>query len=461
MAKAKLAYKMSWRNLLSIKRLGMDSDQSTKPRSAFERDWDRLVFSWPFRRMHDKTQVFPLASSDYVRTRLTHTLEVASVGRSLGALVGDWLRDEKGEASLDPSALAGATAAACLAHDIGNPPFGHSGESAIQTWFTTSQSGAAIRETLTASESRDFELFEGNAQGFRVISSLEYGGTGLGLTCATLGAFLKYPRPADAADLPDRAFFKKHGYHKAEEQKLRDVAKELGLVPYGEKGVAFSRHPLAYLVEAADDICYRVVDLEDAVISRVVSFDEAKKALLTVLSSVDRAKVRDRISSLQTEKQKLELVRAKAINAAIFSAFASFKKNYDKIIAGSFEFDLISKASIGPAFAALKDLARKRIYPKQTIVSIEVAGYEIIAGLLDAFAGAAHRLGNGTASRRDLLVLNLLNPRMRDILMAPPNNTSYMRLLKITDFVAGMTDSYALDLFRRIRGITVHDGGYV
>jgi dGTPase len=408
--------------------------------------------------MQDKTQVFPLASNDYVRTRLTHTIEVASVGRSLGNIIGEWVKTAKEPGTdVDAAAFAEVTAAACIAHDIGNPPFGHSGENAIQTWFVNSPIGKDIRQAMTKNEALDFEHFEGNAQAFRVISRLEYGGKGLGLTCGTLATFSKYPRSSETGKYPTRTYFKKHGYHCADRQNFEEVAKQTGLIK-GEIDGAFCRHPLAYLVEAADDICYRIVDIEDAVVEKAIDFEEAKDCLLALFDTSEKKKIQTRLDELSTRKAKLELLRAKSINVAIFAVCEVFKSSYDELMQGVFEVDLVAKSTVATAFDGLKKVAKEKVYKKRSIVSIEVAGYEILGGLLDAFAGAGHRVASGQHSRRDDLVLNLLSERIPGLLQEEEKG-AYGRLLKITDYVSGMTDSFALELFSRIKGISVTDGG--
>jgi len=311
---------MRWERLLSRRRLGTAPSAEVPDRTAFQRDYDRLVFSSAFRRLQDKTQVFPLAESDYVRTRLTHSLEASCVGRSLGTLVGQALEESDRLPDAIGAADVGAiVAAAGLAHDIGNPPFGHSGEDAIGHWFAHSEAGRRYLDQLDEAQAEELRRFEGNAQGFRVITRLQNPDSagGLGLTCATLGAFSKYPRGAarSAAEREyDGASNKKFGFFEAERGRFETVAAEVGLIPR-RAGESWYRHPLAFLVEAADDICYHIVDLEDAFRLGHVTFAETE-ALLHAIAAPRSG----RLSAIQGEKEKIAYLRATAINALVSPA---------------------------------------------------------------------------------------------------------------------------------------------
>lgn len=273
---------MDWPRLISGRRLGLNRPNPIEiGRSVFQRDYDAIIFSSSFRRLQDKAQVFPLAKSDYVRTRLTHSLEVSCVGRSLGQIVGDHLRQNKKIPHDQATTEIGTiVASACLAHDIGNPPFGHNGEKAIQEWFTTSAGKSALKG-LPDQEKADFLNFEGNAQGFRILTRLQNTDNegGLQLTCATLAAFTKYPRPASITCGKHASHsgkgFKKHGYFVGEARMFNEVADEVGLARRHQECSGWFRHPLVFLVEAADDICYQINDIEDGYRLRHISFDEA------------------------------------------------------------------------------------------------------------------------------------------------------------------------------------------
>jgi dGTPase len=277
---------MEWTKLISGKRLGLTRPNPKEiGRSVYQRDYDAIIFSSSFRRLQDKAQVFPLAKSDYVRTRLTHSLEVSCVGRSLGQLIGEDLKlNDKIPKELAASEIGNIVAAACLAHDIGNPPFGHNGEKALQEWFTT-KTGQSALEGLTDQEKADFEGFEGNAQGFRILTRLQNTDNegGLQLTCATLATFTKYPRPASIIfnEHPSHKGkgFKKYGYFVGEAQLFEEVAAEVGLSRRHSECSGWFRHPLAFLVEAADDICYGINDIEDGYRLHHLSFNEAADLL--------------------------------------------------------------------------------------------------------------------------------------------------------------------------------------
>ncbi len=283
---------MDWNRLLSRVRLGLSRPHpDSEARTDFQRDFDRIVFSSAFRRLQDKTQVFPLSQSDYVRTRLTHSLEVSSVGRSLGTMVGDSVIKRHGLKGVYPQDFGAVVAAACLAHDIGNPPFGHAGEDAIRLWFTTSATGLALLDALTNWQRADFLRFEGNAQGFRIITRLQSPDNrgGMQLTCATVGTFTKYPRAAWLpADPPPGIAFRKFGFYQDDEGLFAEVASQLGLESI--QAGAWSRHPLAYLVEAADDICYRIIDVEDAFRLQQLRFEDVQALLLPLTGDPERAR---------------------------------------------------------------------------------------------------------------------------------------------------------------------------
>ncbi len=446
---------MNWPQLLSPDRLGSDRPTALDPlRSPFVVDSDRVVFSSAFRRLQDKTQVFPLADNDYVRTRLTHSLEVASVARSLGARVGAKLVEKHGLApKFHASDFGAIVSAAALAHDLGNPPFGHSGEDSIRHWFKTSPVVAKTRGELSADERADFEEFEGNAQGFRIITRLQMpDNPGLRLTCATLGAFTKYPR---AARLPARVeargiSAKKFGFFSAERAFFADVAERTGLIRRGRSVAWWCRHPLAFLVEAADDICYRLVDFEDGFRLKFLSFDEVRAAFLAVTGD---PKDSDRAARMRDPKDQIAFLRAQAIGAAIGQAADAFLAHEPAMLKGEFDEELLSLDL--PARAALqhiKDRSKATIYATPRGVEIEAAGYEVLGGLLDVFYGAADDIARHgkKAARKSEKLISLVPAQF-----ISPAEEPYERLLRMTDFVSGMTDSYAVSLYKKVRGISL------
>ena len=454
---------MDWNKLLSNKLLG-DTGASdinlSDGRSQFQRDFDRVVFSSAFRRLQDKTQVFPLPENDFVHTRLTHSLEVSCVGRSLGSLVGEKIlkRNRKLAEKFSSVHFGEIVAAACLAHDIGNPPFGHSGEDAISEYFRNNN-GKIFEEKINDKKKwSDFTRFEGNAQGFRIITCLQNPNSegGLKLTCATLAAFTKYPQESLSGKKNERdkgkaksKFYKKFGFFQSEKELFAEVAGETGLIKKGSaKDYCWVRHPLTFLVEAADDICYRIMDLEDGFRLGLLSFDYTESLLKPLISS--------KLTSYETRSRndKIGYLRAKAISDTVAQLADSFIKNEDKILNGEFEQDLISVIDSCEALEEIKRISIRDIYSYRSVVERESAGYEVLGGLLDAFINAVNETYEGTPSWKSRNLMKLLPQQFLDDNGRPDDNL-YLRLLKITDFVSGMTDSYAVSLFRKIKGISL------
>lgn len=429
---------MEWRRLLSTRRFGHGDATIPRPaRSAFQKDWDRIVFSSAFRRLQDKTQVHSLPDNDYVRTRLTHSLEVSSVSRSLGAAVGQVIRERNGDlGDASPADVGAVVAAAAVAHDIGNPPFGHFGEDTIRHWFR--EAGARYLTGLSPVERADLETFEGNAEGFRLVARLQNwrDDGGLRLTAATLGAMTKYPFGA----APGR---KKFGFFAAEADLFRAVADEVGLVP---KNDGWCRHPLAHLVEAADDICYRVVDLEDGYKLGRLGFEETEALLLQLLP-----KTPPRYADVGEPPQKIAYLRAKAIGRLIDSAVTAFFDHEAAIMAGTFEGGLLAKTNHAQTLAAMEQLETQRLFRSRERLELEIGAGEVMTTLLESFVGAVEDWADA-GFREDAL-----SPRERaliGLLPAPPHTGSrYQRLLAVVDFIAGMTDTYAVTTFRRLKGL--------
>jgi dGTPase len=446
---------MNWPQLLCPDRLGASKPGTADPaRSPYTIDSDRIVFCSAFRRLQDKTQVFPLADNDYVRTRLTHSLEVASVARSLGARVGAALVEKHAlSPHIHASDFGAVVSAAALAHDLGNPPFGHSGEDAISHWFTSSATARASREELTASQLTDLQSFEGNAQGFRVITRLQMpDNPGLRLTCATLGAFTKYPRESLlAGSKPVGVSAKKFGFFQAERAFFEEVAQRTALIRRSEDEARWCRHPLAFLVEAADDICYRLVDYEDGFRLKHLSYVQVRDAFVAVTGVPDDA---DFAGRMHDEKDGIAFLRAKAIGAAIEQTAEAFLAHETEMLAGTFDRELLDLIPAAGALREIKQLSKATIYSTQRGVEIEAAGYEVLGGLLDVFYGAADEIARGKETRRSAKLLSLVPTQF----LSPdrkPDADPYTRLLKMTDFVSGMTDSYAVALYQKVRGISL------
>jgi len=448
---------MNWPQLLSPHRLGEENTRSADPaRSPYTIDSDRIVFSSAFRRLQDKTQVFPLADNDYVRTRLTHSLEVASVARSLGARVGAEIVQKHGlGAEFHASDFGAIVSAAALAHDLGNPPFGHSGEDAISHWFKTSPIAKRARKELTKTQRADLKSFEGNAQGFRVITRLQMpDNPGLRLTCATLGAFTKYPRESVLpGEKPSGVSAKKFGFFQSELQMFEEVATRTGLLKRDETAARWCRHPLAFLVEAADDICYRLVDYEDGFRLKHLSYEEVREAFVAV-TGVERN--RESAERMAEQKDRIAFLRARAIGAAIEQTAEAFLAYEEAILAGTFDEELLDLIPSSQALNEIKKRSRETIYATQRGVEIEAAGYEVLGGLLDVFFGAADDVArHGKAATHRSKKLLALVPTQFLGENRQPSGDAYERLLRMTDFVSGMTDSYAVSLYQKVRGISL------
>jgi dGTPase len=444
---------MNWQQLLSTKRLGRDRaarDEAPPPRTEFSRDYDRIIFSSAFRRLQDKTQVFPLAKSDYLRTRLTHSLEVSSVGRSLGMLAAEAILKKQPDLKdvVVPQDVGTIVATACLAHDIGNPPFGHAGESAIQEWFLKSTQLPGCSST----EREDLLAFEGNAQGFRTLCVLQQAPQrgGLQLTSAVLGAFSKYPRASLVGDGQASGISgKKFGFLQSEVDLFAQLAGELGLVRKPGTSEAWHRHPLAFLLEAADDICYHVMDIEDGFKAGCVGYDEIESLHKPFLTD-ERW---ERGKRIENRSRRVEYFRAITVDRLVRDMVKVWEDNYDGLLSGAFDAELAASIELSKQFKAFKDLASRKVYCARPVLEVEACGFDVIGGLLEAFVNAievkAQGSKNGKVRARTLL--GLVPDAPSDLATLSP----YKRLLLATDFVSGMTDSFAVDLYQRIRGISL------
>lgn len=436
---------MQWSRLLSAQRLGHQGAEPVTPaRNPFQKDWDRVVFCSAFRRLQDKTQVHSLPESDYVRNRLTHSLEVSSVGRSLGAQVGQSVMERHGRdlAGLSAAEFGHIVAAACIGHDIGNPPFGHFGEATIQHFFRAG-AGATLVAGLRERERRDLLHFEGNAQGFRVMTRLQNwrDAGGLRLTCATLATFMKYPFGSMQADSAKG----KIGHFTAEADLFEEMAHNVGLLRLGDG--RYARHPLTYLVEAADDICYSVVDIEDGFKLGRITFKEAESQLHSLLRRMP-----PRYREIADEPWKIAYLRAKVIGDLIDMAVEVFLDCEAQIMDGRMQGDLLQQTKAAAALADIATLTRTRIFETRDRFQTEVMGGEILTSLLEAFCAAHAALEQADGD------LQRLAPRQRALLRLMPQKPKagaprYEWLLSVTDFVSGMTDSYALKQFQRLRGL--------
>ena len=440
---------MDWKKLLTPQRLGKAEPEDIQPgRTPFHRDYDRLVFSSPFRRLKDKTQVFSLPKNDYIRTRLIHSLEVSCVGRSLGRMVGDEIVEKRNlnQSGFSASDFGDIVSAACLAHDIGNPPFGHSGEDAIRTGFESWYSAANHREKelLKQAQKADFDSFEGNAQGFRILTKLEMYREkgGMQLTCPTLAAFTKYPResfiPKPILNGYSGRSVKKHGFFQAEKDLFNEVAETVGLIRRDNGAVWWSRHPLAFLVEAADDICYSIVDVEDGYRMEYISADEAIK-LLNGIAETD-------FNAAESDAEKVKRLRAKAIDNLIKEATKIFMEKEEDILSGKFDEDLLSQSKYKDHLKKIGEETRNAVFQHRDVVGIQIAGYEVLGKLFGEFVNAVLH-----DSEKGKLIRHMLPKEYRPA----DNEDNYNKILKITDYISGMTDSYATSLFQQFSGISL------
>jgi dGTPase len=427
---------MVWSRLLSPQRLGRSQPEALgAARTPFQRDFDRLIFSAAFRRLKDKTQVFSLSRNDSVRTRLIHSLEVASVGRSLGRVVGEAIAPP----GITAADIGDIVAAACIAHDIGNPPFGHSGENALRSGFQTWFNRQSQPPSLTAAQRADLENFEGNAQGFRILARLEMPHRlgGLQLTCPTIAAFAKYPQESllVSEPMPGKG---KYGFFQADRALFQQVAETVGLMPQGTGGLAWCRHPLTYLVEAADDICYSIVDIEDGYQMGYLEFAEVV-ALLNPIAQLDL----DREPGAELEQ--VTQLRSKAIDLLVREAAANFLAREAEILGGLFSAELLTLSRHQEALQAIHQRARRAIFQHPDVVGVQIAGYEVLGKLFWEFAEA---LGQPELPKSKLVLRLLPGSDDRGLDM-------YQQLLGVTDFIAGMTDSYATRLFQQFAGISL------
>lgn len=441
---------MNWERLLSNQRTGEKPREHELSRSAFEQDYDRIIFSHPFRRLQDKTQVHPLPEYDFVHTRLTHSLEVSSVGRTLGKKSGQVLLERHANLKDKFSVhdFGAIVAAASLAHDIGNPPFGHSGEDAISEFFLYHEQGKCFKEKVDDWQWQDLTNFEGNAQGFRILNKERY--QGLKLTYATLAAFSKYPRKSlfENRDKSRRSQ-KKYGYFKAESELFSEIAENVGLIAFDDH--VWSRHPMAFLVEAADDICYQLIDLEDGCRLGLVSYSDTVELYAGILKDKFDRKKLERIESID---ERIGTLRALSIGKLIEECCGLFLDEEHNLLSGQFDSALTDQIYSTPVLGDIEKLSIEKIYRARTVMETEAAGFEVLPGLLAAFVTAAQeKLSGAEVTKKNMSALRLMPPEvMREISEA---NNMYQVLMSCVDFVSGMTDSHAISLFRKIKGISL------
>ncbi|WP_418874138.1 dGTP triphosphohydrolase [Xylanibacter rarus] len=443
---------MNWKQLISNKRLGQESRHAIRhdDRSEFKRDYDRLIFSAPFRRMQNKTQVFPLPGSIFVHNRLTHSLEVASVGMSLGNDVAHCVMKTRPElADTLFTQIGTIVSTACLAHDMGNPPFGHSGEKAIQTFFTEGK-GAYLKDRLSPELWNDITHFEGNANAFRLLAHRFKGRRdgGFVMTYTTLASIVKYPFASALAEKGHGKF----GFFCTEADIFRRIADDLGIIRKSADGcpAEYARHPLVYLVEAADDICYEIMDIEDAHKLKIVTYEETKRLFLDFFDEMGQNHIMQRIhdEEITDDNEKVIYMRACVINALERACVDAFMRHEDEIMMGEFSGSLIDSIDdrLVKAYHNCTELSKKRIYKSKPVLDVELSGFKIMDSLMEVMTEAAvnpqrfysRQLISRVSSQYDI--------------SAPDLET---RIMAVIDYISGMTDVYALDIYQKINGISL------
>lgn len=443
---------MNWKQLISNKRLGQESRHAIRhdDRSEFKRDYDRLIFSAPFRRMQNKTQVFPLPGSIFVHNRLTHSLEVASVGMSLGNDVAHCVMKTRPElADTLFTQIGTIVSTACLAHDMGNPPFGHSGEKAIQTFFTEGK-GAYLKDRLSPEMWNDITHFEGNANAFRLLAHRFKGRRdgGFVMTYTTLASIVKYPFASALAEKGHGKF----GFFSTEADIFRRIADDLGIIRKSADSCPdeYARHPLVYLVEAADDICYEIMDIEDAHKLKIVTYEETKRLFLDFFDEKGQNHIMQRINDeeITDDNEKVIYMRACVINALERACVDAFMRHEDEIMRGEFSGSLIDSIDdrLVKAYHNCTELSKKRIYKSKPVLDVELSGFKIMDSLMEVMTEAAvnpqrfysRQLISRVSSQYDI--------------SAPDLET---RIMAVIDYISGMTDVYALDIYQKINGISL------
>ena len=413
-------------------------------RTEFQRDYDRLIFSAPFRRLQNKTQVFPLPGSVFVHNRLTHSLEVSCVGRSLGNDVANQLLKKHPDlVDSHISEIGSIVSAACLAHDLGNPPFGHSGEKAISTYFSEGQ-GMALKKELSPMEWDDLTHFEGNANAFRILTHQFEGRRkgGFVMTYSTLASIVKYPFSSQLAGKKS-----KFGFFLSEEADYQKIARELGIIQLSkpDEPLRYARHPLVYLVEAADDICYQMMDIEDAHKLKLLTHDETKGLYMLFFDEKRRKRIEEVCRIVTDVNEQIAYLRSSVIGALIKECTRVFTENEKKILAGEFEGALIKHicSPLKEAYDNCSAIAFQRIYRSSDVLDIELAGFRVISTLIDLMINAVRSPEKAYSQ----LLINRVSGQYN--VNAP---TLYGKIQAVLDYISGMTDVYALDLYRKIKG---------
>lgn len=446
---------MNWEQLLSLKRFGDTNKRLRKEqnetRIGFEVDYDRIIFSSAFRSLQDKTQVIPLSKTDFVHTRLTHSLEVSVVGRSLGRLAGQKILEKHPQLEqthgYKMNDFGAIVAAAALAHDIGNPPFGHSGEKAIGEYFNLGK-GKRFKEELSAKEFQDLIKFEGNANGFKILTENKPGiSGGLRLSYATLGAFIKYPKESLPYKPTQKVADKKFGFFQTEKDTFEEIATELGLIKTGNKDdLSYSRHPLAFLVEAADDICYTIIDFEDGINLGLIDEDYALEYLIKLVKDNINTK---KYNSLTKTADRLSYLRALAISTLITEAVEIFLQNEEAILAGEFHYPLLNKSKYSAQIDDIIKISIENIYQSEEVINKEIAGHKMLSHLLDTYTEALLPEKTHLDSNFNKLVLK----SVPELSYLKDGYSVYKRLLEICSHTSSLTDGFTVASFEKYKGL--------
>ncbi|GAB4091439.1 dGTP triphosphohydrolase [Flaviaesturariibacter terrae] len=454
---------MTFDSIFTHRRVGSDKIPEG-PRSGFQRDFDRLIFSSAFRRLQNKTQVFPLPGTAFVHNRLTHSLEVASVGRSLGKMIGEAI-SLRYKGSNDEAyefyryELANVVAAACLAHDIGNPAFGHSGEKAISAYFVDNErteiGGKPLRAYFNDREWQDVTAFEGNANAIRVLTHSFKGRFtgGFGLTYTTIASILKYPCESVSVDKTFK-HRKKYGFFQSEKDTVLEVMRGCGMLAESEDPIVFRRHPFVYLVEAADDICYSIVDMEDAHRLGILSTETVRAAFAEVLEKTKPQDARpdstfEHYAKIADANEGIAFLRARVINQLVQQCTQIFLDHQEAILAGTFNDTLIDNLQDRTGcLTTVQTLSRTKIYSHDTVLQIELAGYNLMSELLELLVPALLR---ERPTHREGIILKLFPSHLTGFREA---GSGYGKVQNALDYLSGMTDEYATEMYRRLKGIS-------
>lgn len=450
----------NWADCISYNRFGYPSTSENSMRSEFTRDYDRVIFFSAFRRLQNKTQVFPLPGNVFVHNRLTHSLEVASVGRSIGSVLGKALHN-RFQSTLNEEdkafylhELAGVIASACLAHDVGNPAFGHSGEKAISHYFDTHKSkplnGSILSDHFSLEEWRDLSHYEGNANAFRLLTRKFKGRLdgGQRLMYVTLASLIKYPCHSGQTQ-SEKSRLKKYGYFHSDKEAFVNIMNEFGLIQ--PDGTAH-RHPYVYIVEAADDICYRIIDMEDAHRIGILSREFVEHNFLSLLGEMenDLSKIKDILYRLTDDNEAIAYLRAKCINGLGQASVSSFMIHQEDILSGAFDSTLIEEVEkTCPFLREIQKLSVEKIYNHPSVIEVELAGYNVMSELLSVFLSAVL---NENRRNVDKKYVQLISPQFN---LAYDDTSPYEKTMGVLDFVSGMTDGYATELYRKLKGIDI------